>query len=84
MSATHQSPLTFVEIRLHAIVILLQYLLIMFVVFSTFFSGTAWNKVNIRGQQSALERNYVNIFFFHFAVKDLINFSIFSKGTGPT
>ena len=35
------SPLTFVEIRLHAIVILLQYLLIMFVVFSTFFSGTA-------------------------------------------
>ena len=41
MSATHQSPLTFVEIRLHAIVILLQYLLIMFVVFSTFFSGTA-------------------------------------------
>ena len=31
------SPLTFVEIRLHAIVILQEYLLIMFVACSTFF-----------------------------------------------
>ena len=42
------SPLTFVEIRLRAIVILLQYLL-MFVTCSTFFSMTASKKVNIRG-----------------------------------
>ena len=35
------SPLTFFEIRLHAIVILLQYLLIMFVAGTTFFSRTA-------------------------------------------
>ena len=50
------SPLTFVEIRLHAIVILLQYLLVMFFACSTFFSRTALNK----GYQSALEWNYVN------------------------
>ena len=43
------NPMTFVEIRLYAIVILLQYLLIMFVACSTFFSRTASNKVNIRG-----------------------------------
>ena len=39
-------PLTFVEIRLHAIFILMQYLL-MFVACSTFFSMTALKKVNI-------------------------------------
>ena len=59
------SPMTFVEIRLYAIVILLQYLLIMFVACSTFFSRTASNKVNIRLTKR----------IFHFSVEDLVNYS---------
>ena len=57
--------MTFVEIRLYAIVILLQYLLIMFVACSTFFSRTASNKVNIRLTKR----------IFHFSVEDLVNYS---------
>ena len=59
------SPMTFFEIRLYAIVILLQYLLIMFVACSTFFSRTASNKVNIRLTKR----------IFHFSVEDLVNYS---------
>ena len=60
------SPLTFAEIRLHAIVILLQYLLVIIFACSTIFPRTASNKVNVRGT----ERNYVNKkLFFSFLSK---------------
>ena len=75
------SPLTFAEIRLHTIVMLLQYSLVMIFACSTIFSRTASNKVNVRGT----EGNYVNKkLFCHFSVKDIVNFSNNSEDTGLT
>ena len=50
-----------------------------------FFFVTDGFKVYIIGLQSALDRNYVKkTLFFHFSVKDLINFVKNSKDTGAT
>ena len=71
------------KLSLHAIVILLQYPLEMFVV--VLFSYRRLYKVYIIGLQSALDRKYVKKnLFFHFSVKDLITFVKNSKDTGAT
>ena len=50
-----------------------------------FFFLTDGFKVYIIGLQSALDRNYVKKnLFFHFSVKDLINFVKNSRDTGAT
>ena len=68
--------------NLHAIVILLQYLLKMMV--RLLFSNRRLLSVHQR-LTKRIKTNYVKKnTFFHFSVKDLVNFIKNSKDTGPT